>query len=833
MSAHDDSRHEELLRQQVVLARFGELAIGSPDLDEILAEACRLVGEALGTDLAKVMELQADGVTLLVRAGVGWQPGIVGEVRVRAEKGSSEGYALQTGEPVASDDIDHEQRFSYPGFLKDNGVRALANVPVVGPREQRPYGILEVDSREPRVFSEADITFLRTYANLLAAAVQRLRLVEEGRTKNEALVDREHRLSALLRSSSEVRYTINADWSELSQLSGGEFLSDTTAPNPHWFEEYIPDEDRAVVRAEIEKVIRTGEDFQLEHRVKQADGSTGWAMSRAVPLLDAEGRITEWFGAATDITARRRAEHELYQLTETLEQRVEERTRERDRAWRLAHDLMVVVAADGTIEMVNAAWTFTLGWSERELLGRSFVEFTHPDDLDRTLEAFASVFERPLIVPYAYRFRHQDGSYRWFAWTGAFEDSRIYANGRDVTAERHKQAALEQAEEKLRQSQKMEAVGQLTGGLAHDFNNLLAGIVGSLDLLQRRVDQGRTADIGRYVNAAMTSANRAAALTHRLLAFSRRQTLDPKVIEPNGLVADLEDLLRRTVGPSIRVETSLQANVGAILCDSNQLENAVLNLAINARDAMPEGGLLRIETRQKTVDEAFAADRDMPSGSYVALSVSDSGTGMPQDVIDRAFDPFFTTKPLGEGTGLGLSMIYGFTKQSGGQVRIHSAEGVGTTVTLYLPLNGGDVTTAVRTTMTLDTRADVGQTVLVVDDEPVVRMLVVDVLQDLGYSATEAVDGISGLRQLERHARFDLLVTDVGLPGGMNGRQRADAARQRHANLKVLFITGFAESVAAGSNGVLDLGMQVLTKPFTVDALATKVREMIRGVQAG
>ncbi len=407
-------------------------------------------------------------------------------------------------------------------------------------------------------------------------------------------------------------------------------------------------------------------------------------------------------------------------------------------------------------------------------------------------------------------------------WNESLEE-RVAERTRALEKEQHERQV---AEEKLRQSQKMEAVGQLTGGLAHDFNNLLAGIVGSLDLLQRRTRQGRTEGLDRYVNAAMTSAERAAALTHRLLAFSRRQTLDPKVIEANGVVAGMEDLLRRTVGPGIAVETVLAAGLGPVLCDPNQLENVLLNLAFNARDAMPEGGSLRVETRQADVEGPFADARDMPSGQYVTLAVTDTGTGMPQNVIDRAFDPFFTTKPLGEGTGLGLSMIYGFAKQSGGQVRIHSKEGMGTTVTLYLPRHFGDLDMRAASGDATGSRAEAGETVLVVDDEPVVRMLIVEVLQDLGYGAIEAVDGVSGLRQIERHNRFDLLVTDVGLPGGMNGRQLADAARLRHPGLKVLFITGFAETVAAGK-GVLDEGMQVMTKPFTMDALATRIRQMI------
>jgi signal transduction histidine kinase/CheY-like chemotaxis protein len=387
---------------------------------------------------------------------------------------------------------------------------------------------------------------------------------------------------------------------------------------------------------------------------------------------------------------------------------------------------------------------------------------------------------------------------------------------------------LMETEEQLRQSQKMEAVGQLTGGLAHDFNNLLTGITGSLELLQTRVRQGRTGDLERYINAAQGASKRAAALTHRLLAFSRRQTLDPKPTDVNRLVADMEEMIRRTVGPAITVETVMTASVWSTLVDPNQLENALLNLSINARDAMPNGGRITVETANRWLDDRAARMRDLPPGQYVSLCVSDNGTGMPPDIARRAFDPFFTTKPIGQGTGLGLSMIYGFARQSGGQVRIYSEPGQGTMVCLYIPRYLGDAAPDDHAQDELSNapRAEQGETVLVVDDEPTVRMLVTEVLEELGYQALEAEDGASGLKILESRQRIDLLVTDVGLPGGMNGRQMADAARAVRPGLKVLFITGYAEN-AVLSHGHLDQGMHVLTKPFAMDALAARIKDLI------
>ena len=428
----------------------------------------------------------------------------------------------------------------------------------------------------------------------------------------------------------------------------------------------------------------------------------------------------------------------------------------------------------------------------------------------------------------------------------AIDNARLYAAAQREIAERKRAeeqllelnetlearvaealAERERTLEVLRQSQKMEAVGQLTGGIAHDFNNLLAGISGSLELLQTRVRQGRVAEVDRYVDAAQDAARRAAALTHRLLAFSRRQTLDPRATDPDRLVAGMEELIRRTMGPQIAVEVKQAPLPWTILVDPSQLENALLNLCINARDAMPDGGRLVIETDNCRLDDQGGRQRDLPPGEYVALCVSDDGTGMPPDVVARAFDPFFTTKPIGQGTGLGLSMIYGFARQSGGQVRIHSVEGAGSTICLYLPRHRhqAEQPDAPRPVQTA-TRAGDGETVLVVDDEATVRMLIAEVLEDLGYGTVEAADGAQGLAVLRSDRRLDLMITDVGLPGGMNGRQIADAGRALRPRLKVLFITGYAETAVLG-HGHLEPGMHVLTKPFGMETLAGRIRELL------
>ena len=505
---------------------------------------------------------------------------------------------------------------------------------------------------------------------------------------------------------------------------------------------------------------------------------------------------------------------------------MEERTRERDRLWRLSRDPFVIADAEGRWVSANPACSAVLGWSEAELVGRTSEWLEHPDDREQARRTVQALSEGDPLSRFDVRLRAKSGDYRWLSWTVTPSDGLLFAVGRDVTADKEQAAEQARLEAQLRQSQKMEAVGQLTGGIAHDFNNLLTGITGALDLMQRRIAQGRTADVERYVGLAMASANRAAALTHRLLAFSRRQTLDPKPVDGNALVGSMEDLLRRTLGERITLDFALAPDLWPTYCDPHQLENAVLNLCINARDAMPEGGRLTVETSNATLDGRAARERGMRAGDYVALCVSDTGPGMPPEVVAKVFEPFFTTKPIGQGTGLGLSMIHGFARQSGGQVRVYSEVGQGTTMRIYLPRHWGEDETATAEGPVEAPRAAVGETVLVIDDEATVRTLIAEVLGELGYAAIEAHDGPSGLAVLRSNARIDLLITDVGLPGGMNGRQVADAARAVRPGLKVLFITGYADKAAVG-NGHLESDMHLLTKPFAMDALALKVRGII------
>ncbi len=605
-------------------------------------------------------------------------------------------------------------------------------------------------------------------------------------------------------------------------------------------------EDVAAGRLEIEMqgALQTGRGSDERWHIRRT-GERFWAVGEMTTLRGEDDAIVGFVKVLSDRTdqrvaeeARDRNEAALKELAETLEQRVEARTRELRDSMDFAR--LALSAIDGV-----GVWTYDIA-DDRFVCDPNiaalydidpddgaagvskdqFLKNLHPDDV----ASLAATMARGLIDPgdleMEYRTRHADGSIRWVLSRGHtyFDETgkalRRIGVGVDMTKQR-------QLEEQFRQSQKMEAVGQLTGGLAHDFNNMLTGITGSLEMLQTRIAQGKLDSVDRYVAAAQGAARRAAALTHRLLAFSRRQTLDPKPTDVNRLIYDLEELVSRTVGPLVAIEVVGASHLWPILIDTNQLENALLNLCINARDAMPDGGRITIETANQDLDAAAAAEMDLHAGPYIVLSVTDTGSGMTPEVMARAFDPFFTTKPLGEGTGLGLSMIYGFVRQSGGQVAIESQVGHGTVMRLYFPRDhSGSAIEPLPLPPDEAAPRGAGEVVLVIDDEPTIRMLICEALEAFGYLGIEAGDGPSGLRIMQSKAKIDLLITDVGLPGGMNGRQVADAARRLRPDLKVLFITGFAET-AILNDGHLDPGMEILTKPFALDILTQKIRRLV------
>ena len=504
-------------------------------------------------------------------------------------------------------------------------------------------------------------------------------------------------------------------------------------------------------------------------------------------------------------------------------------------------------AAGGHWTWASPQWTAHTGLSATESRDFGWLDAVHPDDRAGAEEAWQRAGTTGLFEADHRVWRVADGAWRWFQtrgvplgegsvggeWLGTSTDIEDQMAARAVLARAGEElearvaertAELQVAEAKLRQSQKMEAVGQLTGGIAHDFNNMLQGVAGGVEMARRRVAAGQIEEVERYLRTVREAVERAAGLTRRLLAFARQQHLEPKPVDTDGLVAGMADLIRRAVGPGIALELRLRDGVGVVLCDPNELENVLLNLCINARDAMPDGGRLTLCTEDIDLTVADIPGGEVAPGRYVALMVADTGTGMPPEVLARAFDPFFTTKPQGQGTGLGLSQVWGFTRQSGGLVQVESKPGRGTTFRVLLPFHP-HIAEAPGPEAGLPLpprRSEPRVTVLLVDDEEVVRGPTADWLRELGYMVLEARDGRDALRVLAT-SRPDLLVTDIGLPGGMNGRQVAEAVRERWPRLPVLFVTGYAGST------VLPPGVEVIGKPFALDDLARRVGAILKG----
>ena len=1184
---------ESLLKRQKVLANFGDFALQSEDLDEVLTEACRLVGDALGTGRAKVLEIEPGGESLFLRAGVGWDPGVVGHVHIPMGERSSESYAIEAAAPVITQDISQEPRFDVPPFMKEAGVVALANVPVFLPG-RRAYGLLQVDDTVPRDFDENDTEFLRTYATILGPVIDRLLKLQELRASEERfrltvgaatdyaifVTDAEDCIidwlpgavavfgwsaeealgqpGAILftpedREAGEPEreietarregYAPNVRWHQrkdgsrvfiegsvraLHEIQGGRegFLKigqDVTqwreaderlrlseerfqqiaqavdqvfhivdpaagkllyvspayervwgrSPEPLFedlrpFLEAIHPEDRARVAAAQARPMEARN--EMEYRILRPDGAVRWIRDRVFPaltpdrkpewrvgiaeditkrklaemalldrerelqtltdalpvlvsyvdaerryrfinkvyetwfprrreeiigkpvrevvgeaayaevahhmdaalrgervtfsqflpyadtagrhieaeyiprqapdgsiegfytlvqdvttrkaaeqalreseeryrtlfntieagfcvievildgthrpvdyrfveanpaferhtgLVDAVGRTARelvsdlepfwidtygrvaltgeparfengsepmgrWFEVRaqrvgepkayrvallfSDITERRRAEERLRELNETLEAQVAERTADRDRMWRLTTDVMLVARFDGTITAINPAWERLLGWCEEQLLGRAFFDFVHPDDLPATLAEAGRLSEGVTTFRFENRYRAKDGSYRWISWIAVPEDGLIHAVGRDITAEKERQAELEAAQEALRQAQKMEAMGQLTGGVAHDFNNLLTPIVASLDILQRRgVGSEREQ---RLMEGAAQSAERAKTLVQRLLAFARRQPLQPVAVDIADLVRGMADLVSSTTGPQIRVAVEVEDDLPPAKADPNQLEMALLNLAVNARDAMPEGGTLRITAAAEEVKGPVAGRLKLKPSKYIRLSVADTGVGMDKDTLARAVEPFFSTKGVGKGTGLGLSMVHGLTSQLGGALVIHSRPGLGTNVELWLP-QSQDRPEAAAPAVGLEQAQGRG-TVLLVDDEAFVRLSTAELLEDLGYQVLEAASAEEALGVVRNGTPLDLVVTDHLMPG-MTGSDLARTVRTLRPGVPVLIISGYAESEG------IEPDLPRLTKPFRKDELVASLAGLAGG----
>jgi PAS domain S-box-containing protein len=820
-----EARQAFLFRLQDQLRELGEPA-------EILTAAATLLGRHLGAGRIGYSEIQPDGETLLITNGyVDGAPPVSGLFAL-ASFGPYHAAQMRQGKTLVYEDVQADDRGART-FGLELGTRAHVSVPRI--RDGRYTGSLYVTHFKPHAWTPADISLIEDVAARIWDAAER-------RRAEARLRESEERLRLALDSSGLGFWAYDAISKKTIRSARHDAIFGYATPVGDWsyerFKTHIPACDRDRVEAGFRPAVNDGKPWDVECRMIRADGGHGWLKIRANPQYGAEGAVVKLLGTVADITERKRAEEAAIETAAKFETFAQ-----------TMPSMVWTSLPDGRIDWFNARVSEYSGIPETEMKPNGWAP-VHPDDIERAtrlrLEALA------LGQPYEteYRIRRHDGVFRWHLtravpirgadgsiafWIGTSADIQDQKSSEQALAElnatleeqvRARTAELLEAEATLRQSQKMEAVGQLTGGLAHDFNNLLTGITGSLELLATRLAQGKLTELDRYLNVAQGAAKRAATLTHRLLAFSRRQTLDPKPTDINKLVHGMKELICRTVGPAVTVKVDDAPGVWLVRVDPNQLENALLNLCINARDAMPAGGDLTIETRNCKLDEAAAKAQELGASDYVTLCVSDTGCGMTAEVIARAFDPFFTTKPLGEGTGLGLSMVYGFVRQSEGQAEIRSEPGLGTQVCLYLPRYvGADDVVQLSHSEEKARRGD-GHTVLVVDDEPSVRLLINDVLDELGCDVLLADTGAAGLKVLESNRRIDLLVTDVGLPGGMNGRQLADAALATHPDLKILFITGYAEHAVIG-DGQLRPGMHLLTKPFSLDVLGGRIREII------
>ncbi|SFO54237.1 hybrid sensor histidine kinase/response regulator [Pseudomonas syringae] len=603
----------------------------------------------------------------------------------------------------------------------------------------------------------------------------------------------------------------------------------------------IHPDDSARVDKSIEEALQSSETYRCEYRVLHEDGIYRWIEASGKIERDSRGKPVRSPGVLLDIDSRRTAEEERDRLNELL------------RIFTAAVP-GVVYAKDleGRMLVANRGTADLIGKPPEFFIGKTDLDFLDDQQQARILmETDRRIMQNNVSEQIEEQVNLADGSAAiWLSTKAPLLDENgevigLIGSSIDVTARKKAEEAVrelnqtleqrieqavferEQIEDALRHSQKMDAVGQLTGGIAHDFNNLLAGISGSLELITKRLAQGRVGDVDRYVSVAQGAVRRAASLTHRLLAFSRRQTLSPRVTDVNGLIHDMEELIARTVGPEIDIKVVAQNDLWPALIDHAQLESSLLNLCLNARDAMPNGGRIIIETANASLEECTDPDHGIPAGEHLSIRVTDTGIGMSPDIAAKAFEPFFTTKAIGAGTGLGLSMVYGFVRQSGGQIRVESIEGQGTSVVMHLPRHTAEnAPRPVEPEAIEEPPHHTGETVLIVDDEPSVRMLVAEVISGLGYNCLEAADAQSGLQILQSDTRIDLLISDIGLPGGMNGREMADAAGDCRPGLPTLFITGYAKTSVLDDCHLRPC-TQVLTKPFGLDALAGRVTGLI------
>ncbi|UFN49987.1 PAS domain-containing protein [Roseomonas sp. OT10] len=788
----------------------------------------RLTAEALGERLA------ADRLGFYRRDpggeasfGPGWAFGPLPAFPSRLPGGALGALAearAQAGLPVVIADL-RDDPAAAGSCLPAQAVLAAVDLPLR--RGGRWEAGLAVHQAAPRRWTEEEVSLLEEAAQLTWDAVLRAEAQETLR-RNEA------RFRGIANSIDQMVWSTRPDgyhdyynerWYEYTGVPRG------STDGEAWNGMFHP-EDRDRARRVWRRSLATGEPYRIEYRLRHCSGQYRWVLGRAQPVRDESGTVQRWFGTCTDIQEIVDAREVLARSREELERQVGQRTAELAELYARTPVALHSLDRERRLISVSDRWLSFMGYAARhEVLGRPLSDFLTPESDARFPEDWARLLREDALDDLPYRYVRKSGEVAdVLVSTRLGRDAegrpvRTMASVIDVSGRLRAEAERDRAEAALRQSQKMEALGQLTGGIAHDFNNMLAVVIGGLNLLRRRLERGDT-QVGRYVDAAMEGATRAAALTQRLLAFSRQQPLAPEVIDVNALVRGMTELLRRSLGEAIRVETRLAGDLRPVRVDPVQLENAILNLSVNARDAMAQGGRLTIATANLTL--APGEDGIVPPGEYVLLCVQDTGTGMPPEVLAKAFDPFFTTKGVGKGTGLGLSQVFGFVRQSGGQVQIASEPGQGTAVRIYLPSSQAEAVPLPRHQPALPLRpGSASEVVLVVEDEDRVRAHSVEAVRELGYGVVSASGGAEALRLLETDAPVTLLFTDMVMPE-MNGRALAEQALRLRPGLKVLFTTGYAGGPAGSAPGA-GPGGNLLPKPFDIEQLAVKLREVLDG----
>jgi len=556
---------------------------------------------------------------------------------------------------------------------------------------------------------------------------------------------------------------------------------------------------------------------------RAASATPAWFAFSYAPIRDENGEVAGFLHTVIDTTASVAAHQAWRDQAQSFEAQIARYMADREHIWQLSRDAMLIVTRELKFLAANPALYRILGWSEDQVMDVPILDMVHPADRTEVQVAVIDVVHGKLDEPVETRLRHQDGHYRRFRWTARFDGNTFTAVGRDITADQEE--AIRQAEALMRDSHRLEAVGQMAGGMAHEMNNLLSGIGGSLELLQRRLAQGRLEGLETYTELARDSVERAMSLTHRLLAFSRRQPLAPRPLDINRHLSELEPLLRQTLGAEMRLHWQLDVLPWPVCLDVGQLDNAIINLCVNAREACLERGSVTIRSVNERLVSAFPNEGGLPPGDYVALHIEDTGHGLTTDEVSRVFEPFYTSKPVGRGAGLGLPMVYGFVRQSGGYVWMESAPGQGARVSMLFPRSLEPVPAEPIPPPPVDRPAE-GQRLLLVDDEGNLRTLMREYLAERGFEVFDAIDANSALESFQQHGPFDLVITDIGLPGGFSGRQLAKALRMITPDQKILFITGFTD--APIEQRLLDTpGTALMLKPFSLQSLASQAVNML------